>query len=290
MTNIPKRTRFFNIFRNVFKMPLLEVVLSKLTNNQGYENFFVKLIPQNYQYPKGSYRIVKRRGIRFRLDVSEYMEWVIYFGLTVEDRESLYPLVKKGMVILDIGTNIGETLLYFASQTGANGHVFGFEPVSLNYRKCLDNISLNTFENIEVNQLAVSDKQETLYFGDSNNSNSGGIFMHKEKGNTLDSVRAITLDHFVNEKKIKKIDLIKIDVEGFEGNVLKGAENTIRDLKPLLFVEVDETNLKRQGSSAVKLETLIRSYGYSVKKTNQGKVYTGSSQHYDIICEPFPAS
>ncbi len=282
---IPLRTRFFNLFRNVFRLPVLEPLLARMTVNRGYDHILVKCIPQNYQYPPGTYRTVVRQGIHFRLDLSEYMEWVLYFGLNVEVREGLYPLVKEGMTILDIGTNIGETLLQFARLSGPGGKVIGFEPVPENYRKCLQNCSLNNFKTIRVEQLALSDKPETLFFEEATNRNSGGIFMHRQQQSGSSAVQALTLDEFVRKENISKVDLVKIDVEGFETNVLKGASYTCTSFHPVLFVEVDRQNLHRQGSSAEELHEIIRKYGYSIRRAGVEHGDAGR-EHYDIIAEP----
>ena len=283
---LSSRIRFFNFFRNIFRLPPLEHLLARLTRGGGYDDFFVKCLPQNYQYHKGSFRIAKRDGVRYRLDISEYMEWVIYFGLNVEERNGLYSLVKRGMVVFDIGTNIGETLLNFAAISGPAGRVFGFEPVEENFSKCRFNISLNDFNNIELSRMALSDKRERLYFVPASNSNSGGIFMHKDKQDAEMSIEAVTLDEYVDEHNIRSIDFIKIDVEGFELNVLKGAAESVRKFRPVLFVEVDADNLKRQGTTPHQLEELLTRYGYSIKVAGEKHLTAGNNLHYDLICEP----
>lgn len=279
---IKARTRFFDFFRSIFKFPLPERLLILFTKGKGYGNFFVKCIPQNYQYKKETFRNVHRDGINFRLDISEYMEWVIYFGLSVEKRAGLYPLIETNMVVFDVGSNIGETLLHFALLTGDGGKVYGFEPVPENFKKCTDNISINKFKNIKLSNTALSDKREKLYFAHAENMNSGGIFMNKEKRNSGHEVQALTLDEFVHENKINGIDLIKIDVEGFELNVLKGAADTLQNLRPLIFAEVDEKNLQRQGTDAATLISFIRSFRYDVQPADG----SNPSHHYDIICKP----
>ena len=159
-----KKVRFFNFFRNLIRIIKLDYLFPPLTNNKGYDNFFVKCIPQNYQYSKFSVRKVKRDGIWYELDLSEYMEWVIYYGLNVENRGDLYCLVKSDMVLFDVGSNVGETLLNFAKLTGENGKVYGFEPVPYSFNKCSNNISLNRFNNVSVSQIALSNKEETFFF------------------------------------------------------------------------------------------------------------------------------
>jgi FkbM family methyltransferase len=283
------KLRFFNYFRNWIRIIRLDYLFPPLTNSKGYDNFFVKCLPQNYQYPKYSIRKVKRDEIWYELDLSEYMEWVIYYGLNVENRSDLYCLVKRDMVLFDVGSNIGETLLNFAKLTGDNGKVYGFEPVPYSFNKCSNNILLNRFNNVSVSQIALSNKEETLFFHEANNNNSGGVFMNKNNTPGSYKVEGITLDAYVERIGITHLDLIKVDVEGFETNVLKGASETCRKFRPNLFVEVDDINLKNQGSSASELIALITSYGYQISKIESLVSWGQPTYHYDIYAEPTPS-
>jgi hypothetical protein len=283
------KLRFFNYFRNWIRIIRLDYLFPPLTNSKGYDNFFVKCLPQNYQYPKYSIRKVKRDEIWYELDLSEYMEWVIYYGLNVENRSDLYCLVKRDMVLFDVGSNIGETLLNFAKLTGDNGKVYGFEPVPYSFNKCSNNILLNRFNNVSVSQIALSNKEETLFFHEANNNNSGGVFMNKNNTPGSYKVEGITLDAYVERIGITHLDLIKVDVEGFETNVLKGAGETCRKFRPNLFVEVDDINLKNQGSSASELIALITSYGYQISKIESLVSWDQPIYHYDIYAEPTPS-
>jgi FkbM family methyltransferase len=283
-----RKLKFFNYFRNLIRLIKIDYLLPRFTYNKGYDNIFVKCIPQNYQYPKFSIRKVKRDGIWYELDMSEYMEWVIYYGLNVENRSDLYCLVKRDMVLFDVGSNIGETLLNFAKLTGDNGKVYGFEPVPYSFKKCRNNISLNRFNNVSVSQIALSNKEENLFFHETNNNNSGGVFMNKNNTPGSYIVEGITLDAYVERIGITHLDLIKVDVEGFETNVLRGASETCRKFRPSLFVEVDDINLKNQGSSAVELIALITSYGYQISKIESLVSWEQPVYHYDIYAVPKP--
>lgn len=279
MIKLSPRVRFFNFFRGFLKLRPAESLLRTFTNGKDYTSFFARCLPQNYQYAQGTFRIAEQNGIRFRLDISQYMEWVIYFGLKVENRDTLYPLIKKGMHVLDIGTNIGETLLNFARLTGESGSVTGFEPVSYNYEKCRQNIRLNSYRNARVMQLALSDRNEWLSFEDSDNFNSGGIYMQRDTGKTGNRVKAMPLDDFIRENAIAKVDFIKMDVEGFEMNVLKGAKKTIEQFHPVLYIEVDDANLRRQGSSAAELEFFLKEMNYNFTKAGKDD----DTAHYDLV-------
>lgn len=276
------KLRFFNFFRNLIRLLRFDFVLSRLTQGKGYSNFFVKCIPQNYQYRKFTFRNVKRDGVWFRLDLSEYMEWVVYFGLDVEMRRELYPLVRPGMVVMDIGTNFGETLLHFARLAGNGGYVYGFEAVEDSFLKCSRNVALNSFGHIHVEHMALSDVDEILYFKSATNNNSGGISMSKADAAGNRSVRARPLDDYVRESGIRRIDFMKLDVEGFETNILKGGREVCLRFHPELYIEVDDSNLKRQGSSADELLRILDSYGYRINKKVVSPYAVDADSHYDV--------
>ena len=91
------------------------------------------------------------------------------------------------------------------------------------------------------------------------------------------------------KKYLKSIDLIKIDVEGYEHEVLKGAKNTIAKYHPVLFVEIDENNLIQQNSSAGILIKELEDVGYSIKRADTlepiGPNYRKFENcHFDVIC------
>jgi FkbM family methyltransferase len=217
------------------------------------------------------------------------MEYILYFGITDEDKDVLYNLVKDGMVVLDIGSNIGDTLLNLAKRN-PNGKSIGFEPVPFLYQRAKTNLELNDFPNIELHNLAISDKNGCLYFDIPKNRNSGSISMVNKPTATSTEVKAISLDTFVKVNNIKKVDLVKIDVEGFEMNVLMGALQTIKYHKPILFVEVIDDYLVRSNSTASHLIKFIKDLGYhvidseSLSEVDHTANFKGT--RLDVICKP----
>lgn len=281
------KTIILSPIRNLFKIPFLEKWILKKTNGKEYNNFFVKLLPNNKSYKKESYRNAERENIKYRLDISDYMEYTLYFGIKAESRATLLSLIKEDMIILDIGTNIGETLLNFA-KINTKGINYGFEPVPYLYQRAKHNISLNNFENIILNNIALSDKKEKLFFHIPQNNNSGGIAMSKNAQQGMLEVEAMTLDNFVSNQNIEKIDFIKIDVEGFEMNVLKGGSETLTKMKPQMFIELVDNHLKRQNTSSKEVILFLKNIGYKIhhaqtkEKINEN--FNFQNTHFDIIC------
>nr|MBK9651678.1 FkbM family methyltransferase [Bacteroidota bacterium] len=281
------KTSFLNFFRNIFKIKFLENIIVTHTQQKPTDAFVAKIIPNNYQYEKPTWRTATRNGINYKLDISDYMEYCIYYGLQNEPRHILYDLAKQGQTIFDIGTNIGETLMNFA-RINSQGKNYGFEPVPHLYQRALQNISNNSFTNISLNNVALSDREEVLHFHQPTLKNSGSVYMIKGDISSADQkVQALSLDTFVNNNSIAKIDLIKIDTEGFEYNILSGGKESINKFHPVLFVEINDSNLHRQGNSAKALFELLISWDYKIYDAITNEQLTASynfeNKHFDII-------
>ena len=289
-TNLTFKTRFVNVFRNIFKISLFENILVKLTNGKTPDTFVCKFVPNEYQYKQNSIRHTIRNTIKFELDISDYLEHAIYFGFKDKAQDELFALCKSGAIIIDIGTNIGYVLLNFARIAGNRGVVFGFEPNPITYNKCMKNISLNDFSNIKVFNMALGNESKEKILIVPYSRNMGGAYLtstNSSDGGT--KVAMNMLDSFVMENQISKIDLIKIDVEGFEFNVLNGAKESIKKYKPILFIEIDDNLLQRQGITVKELIEFISTFGYFIVKADTGeeitKDYNFKNVHFDIICQ-----
>src|SRR4051794_3396415 len=114
--------------RRVFTVAPFEQVLLYFLCGTMYSGFWPRFIPHPHLYNYRSLRSVTRNGINYELDISCLMQWYVYWGFKEKQRDRLYSLVNEGDVVLDVGTNIGETLLNFARMVGPSGHVYGFEP------------------------------------------------------------------------------------------------------------------------------------------------------------------
>jgi len=281
------KTKIFNSIRSFFKWKPAERWIIRLVKGKTADSFIAKWLPNHNQYSRPSFRRVIRSGINYELDISDLMDWFVYFGLVEKSKSELFRLMKKGDVIFDIGANLGEISLNAAKITEETGLVYSFEPGKKNFEKLSRNIELNNFKQLSAFQIALSDRpgKGKEVIREPNNSGMNAVNYSDEGDFSI-----VTLDQFMAENPVMKIDLIKIDTEGFEMNVLKGGQKTLEHYHPVLFVEVDNDNLQRNGSSAFELISFISKTGYKITNAQTGEVVSENNRfencHFDLIAKP----
>lgn len=250
------KTKLLNLLRSVTRIKAFEQVLVSLTQGKSKKSFISK-VPLNYtKYKKGSIRNATRNGINYELDISDYMEWVIYFGIEVEPREVLIDLAVKGDIILDVGSNVGEVAMRLSRKVQQKGLVYAFEPDPFIYRRLEKNLSLNELSNVSIHNVGFGDINSTKEMAPESVSNRGGNRIVSD-GKGTSKVKIQTLDLFVEENGLDRVDMIKIDVEGYEMKVLQGAMKTISKHRPKLFIEVSDRSLRQQGSNGKELINFV---------------------------------
>lgn len=283
---ISLKTKVLNFFRRFFMLPLFDKLLLFASLNSS-SSIIKKMVPPNYLYPKGSKKRVSRNGINYILDISNVVDHTIYFNLEKPFSHSLLPQIKEAKVILDIGGNIGNSALYYAS-INPTAKILSFEPHPEIFKKELENISINTFQNIEVINLGLGVQRASfkLYEVEEHNPGMNRILLEETKF-PFKMIEVDVLDDILKNKCIDKVDFIKIDVEGFEYSVLLGAKKTLQT-KPLLFIELNDSYLKENKSSAKEVVELLIDIGYdSFLNAENGNIITASTSfhncHFDLI-------
>ncbi|MEI7801134.1 MAG: FkbM family methyltransferase [Bacteroidota bacterium] len=272
-----------DFLKKLFANPFGEKIVLAYRNIPVLNRLAIASMPRHIFYKKNSFRTVNRNGINYQLDLSDWVEWNLYFKNNINPNEKLYELVKVGMTVFDIGANIGELTLNFEKRVGANGKIFSFEPSPVNFKKLSRNISLN--ENLKnkitLMNLALGEKAVTAFLQTRDEHNLG-MNSIAEAGV---EVQMKTLDHVVAENKIQQCSLIKIDVEGFELKVLKGATQTLQQFKPILFLELNQKLLQQQGDSVSSLINWLKIHNYKIVDPiiSEEELANG---HYDIVCAP----
>lgn len=172
--------------------------------------------------------------------------------------------IPEDAVICDIGANIGNHSLYWASNMKVK-QIYAFEPVDTTYKILKTNIKINNLENIiKPFNIGLSDEKGYGVINIYSNDNIGGTHIKKSDNLNGEKLNIDKLDNI--EISEEKIDFIKIDVEGHELFTLKGAEQTINKYKPLIFIEIFAEN-------SDTITELLSSYGYTLKQTFRDNNY-----------------
>lgn len=197
--------------------------------------------------------------------------------------------------MLDIGAQFGYYSLLAAKLTGPDGMVFSFEPVPRNFEILIKNIEINNYNNIIYPvQKAIGNKREPVTFFLYEYSDSHGMFRHPTASvDKTITVECITVDEFLEGRRV---DVIKMDIEGNEPFALEGMEKTISKNKSLtLFTELAPVFLRRAGVEPRdyinQLEDLgfkirvIDEYGHSLKPVSEELLTTEElSGHVNLFC------
>jgi FkbM family methyltransferase len=162
--------------------------------------------------------------------------------------------MSENNVIVDAGAYIGNHSIFFATHCNAS-KVISFEPFSESYRLLINNIELNDLEKkIQVYNVALGDKSYKAGISVVDNNNKGATMVKVESEG---DVNVVTLDSLLH-KDLPRLDLIKVDVEGMEIPLLKGALKTIEKFTPLLYIEAFEQ------SHLNEVLKLLAPLGYSI--------------------------
>lgn len=162
-------------------------------------------------------------GSRIRLQLGSLIDDAIYEGQFERMETDIFRrLLRVGDTVADVGANIGLYSLIAAKAVGAPGHVISFEPVPVLRTRLADNVRRNGFTNVTVVPNAVADKLGKAKLSGLEPGNHGlGSLGREGRGQSIE-VAVTTLDHWLTENNSARINVLKIDVEGFEAEVLSG--------------------------------------------------------------------
>ncbi len=208
-------------------------------------------------------KAVKKNGFVYKMEGSGLKVYVPYcdrdcIQMTIIRDETYYGIdelnklkkkyIKPNMKILDIGANIGNHSLYFARECKA-GHIWQFEPQEDIFQILKRNMSINGLDKIcDSYNVGLGASEGIAVIDHYSRDNTGGTSI---KMSSAGGIKVCCLDDYT----FPDIDFVKIDVEGFEYNVLTGGENTLRQHKPIIYIEIMEDKYE-------KVNRLLEQYGY----------------------------
>jgi FkbM family methyltransferase len=213
-----------------------------------------------------------RDGLNWQLDLNEGIDLAIYLGAFEKSTtKAIERLAKPGQTVLDIGANIGAHTLRLAQAVGSNGHVYAFEPTDWAYQKLLINIGLNPSLSARVTatqaMLVAREGQPlegAIYSSWPLTGDSEVHALHQGALRSTSRASAITVDRFLAERAIKRVDLVKLDVDGFECDVIEGW-SLLKDYRPTIIMELAPYVLAEHGRTLEELLALLTSAGYALE-------------------------
>ncbi|MDA9188753.1 FkbM family methyltransferase [Candidatus Pelagibacter sp.] len=219
-----------------------------------------------------------RDGIKWSLDLNEGIDLSIFlFGTSEKKIKNLKYLFKSDskLTIIDIGANIGSISLPLAKIFNKS-KIFAIEPTNYAFKKLNKNLNLNKHlkKNIFLNQLFLSKIKRPKEVWSSWNFNDNKD-KHKQHLGTLHFIKKnsyISLTKFINLKKIKKVDFIKLDVDGHELDVLKSGEKFLKTKKPVIFIEIAPYLYPEFGYKCSELINYIKKLKYSFYSEDLKKI------------------
>jgi FkbM family methyltransferase len=211
-----------------------------------------------------------------RLRAPNYHEFRFAHGLIPNSAEvrMIGTLTSNWPLFIDAGANVGGwTVALAAAHPGA--HVYCFEPAPNTFKVLCENIRLNRLQNVTAAQLALSDSPGIASFQVTKASpifnrlapgkeSITNLRRARFRGARTIEVKTIRLEDFCRDSNIERIGFLKIDVEGAEGRLLRGAQRLLRNRAiDLIWIEVASDNLREMGDSVESLARTMQGLGYS---------------------------
>lgn len=151
--------------------------------------------------------------------------------------EKWLPHIRTDKIIFDIGANLGNHTLFWATHLSYE-KIFSFEPFVPNYERLYNNITQNSLKNVFPICEAIGIKKGYTTVSEFHENNYGGTTLNSEVSETTGEIKVTDIDSFCRENGISHVDFIKIDTEGFELSVLNGMQNILDNNHPDLWIEV----------------------------------------------------
>jgi FkbM family methyltransferase len=277
-------------------MSLTHSIVQKLLSTPKFlgRDFLIENLPKIFiSKPKGKTVLQTNFGFKIQIDpvFDKNIENVIYQRGVYElgTLDVLQSFLNEGDVFVDVGANIGFLSLAACAKVKGNGKVYAFEPVPSTYNILKTNKSINGFDQLQLNQFALGNEEAEVMIFNENENRGGASIINNTKSKGI----KILLKRLDDLNIRETINAIKIDVEGFEFEVLKGAEQTIKRDKPNLIIEY---SLERENSAKNNeiYDWLIHLGFYKIYKLKLGKerkselieikTLSDLPQHDNIFC------
>jgi FkbM family methyltransferase len=205
-------------------------------------------------------------GITYELHLRELIDSHLYYlgAFEAQSSTAIRRLCRPGDVALDIGANIGCHALKMAALTGESGRVIAFEPMPWARAKLERNLSLNAFRNVTVVSHGLSDAPGSarVHFRSSWSQIADGGTTETPASTEPATIEFVRLDDYLAAARVDRVDFIKLDVDGYEPQVLRGARQTLAAHHPIILMELVEYPQRAPGDALASVLALLADLGY----------------------------
>jgi FkbM family methyltransferase len=210
-------------------------------------------------------------GSWMQLDLADYVQRQMYIGsFEVEETKWAKSLLHRGMTFVDVGANVGYYTALAAHRVGPKGRVIAFEPNPSAFEILRFWIEANSVSQAECFQMAMNNApgKLTLYVPPESEHHNNANLISGSQGATSVIIPAQTLDSTLETLAVDKVDLLKIDVEGYELHVVEGAERSIREGRiRAILAEFHPVTLSRAGTSPEALSRWLVERGFELQES-----------------------
>ena len=243
--------------------------------------FYVEMVFSLYHELnlKISYQLVNKSKVQF-FPKGQIAKGLFLHQFEKNELEVFQSLMANGSVLIDAGANIGLYSIIGSKLAGKNGRVYSFEPSKGTFKLFLKNIELNSATNITAINKGLGDIiGESLVLKHNSENDDAENFISRSETKTDQQIAVVssselitidTLDNFQQVNKIDKVDFLKIDVEGYEYYVLKGAENLLKNNPDIIILfECADHLAKRAGSNQREVFNLLGTLGFEIAQWDE---------------------
>lgn len=264
MSTLSLKRALFNVYLHLPGSRLLFSVVKKI--------YVPPKRIRKYLRFKGPFRLTFDDGTTLRIinygnTIENQLFWLGADGWEGRSTSAWIKLCKESEIVLDVGANTGLYSL-IASKANPKSVVYAFEPVDLIFKRLKENLRLNNLQVLAFNiALAEENGQGKIFAADTVSStfDQASLNNSQKEGSRFMIIHMKRLDSFIQDSGLKKIDLMKIDVETFEPQVLKGMSHYLKKFAPTMLIEILNIDVARD------VESLIDGNGYEYYLIDESK-------------------
>lgn len=251
-------------FRFILKLRIRKIFEKLGIDETRVADYFVKqFMDEDEVYEVDGFKLKKGRTTRLPILTGE---------IEPSQTHLMEKIVKPGMTVFDLGANFGWFTLVLSRLVGKSGKVYAFEADPSLVKTLRENVKINNFSNVLIQPLAVSNKTGISKFSLNESYDTRSQLDSISPSKDTVDVKITSLDEFSVLEKLKKVDFIKMDIEGSEPKALQGMKKIISENPQLkIITEFNQNAMLAVGSSPEDLIDFLLDVGFIIEEIDEKK-------------------